>query len=69
MIGISNLESGYYWVLLLNSGMWQVAKYYKETGIFYLINDLKEYRWENFGQIGEKIPSNYTLYELKTNIE
>lgn len=60
-----NRQDGYYWVLLLNSGIWQIAKYVKSQSCFLLINDTKQYYWEHMGQIGNKIPSNYEL--SKTN--
>lgn len=58
----TTLEAGYYWVLPLGSGTWQIARYYTDGG-FQLTGDNKVYRWENMGQIGEKVPSNYELYE------
>lgn len=61
------MQSGYYWVLLLGSGMWQIARYY-DDGTFQLTGDPKSYHWENMGQIGEHIPGNYELYERNKTI-
>lgn len=57
---MTKMAPGYYWILLLSSGVWQIAKYY-DDGTFQLIGETKQYRWENIGQVGERVPSNYEL--------
>lgn len=54
------IDPGYYWILILNSGKFSVAEY--KDGKFLPCGDTRPIEWEMVGQLGEEIPDNSTLY-------